>query len=51
MKKSKFSESQIIGYIKRAEVGEPVPALCREGGFSAATFYKWRSKYAAWTFP
>jgi putative transposase len=45
VKKSKFSDSQIIGYIKRAEVGEPVPALCREGGFSAATFYKWRSKY------
>jgi putative transposase len=40
------ADSQIIGYIKRAEVGEPVPALCREGGFSAATFYKWRSKCA-----
>jgi len=45
VKKSKYSDSQIIGYIKRAEVGEPVPVLCREGGFSAATFYKWRSKY------
>jgi putative transposase len=32
-------------YNKRAAVGEPVPALCREGGFSAAAFYKWRSKY------
>ena len=45
MKKSKFNDSQIIGYIKRAQGGEPVPALCREGGFSSATFYKWRSKY------
>ena len=45
MKKSKYSETQIVGWIKRAEAGEPVPALCREGGFSAATFYKWRSKY------
>jgi putative transposase len=45
VKKSKYSETQIVGWIKRAESGEPVPALCREGGFSAATFYKWRSKY------
>ena len=45
MKKSKYTESQIVAWIKRAEVGEPVPALYREGGFSAATFYKWRSKY------
>ena len=45
MKKSKFKDSQIIGFIKRAEAGEPVASLCREGGFSSATFYKWRSKY------
>lgn len=45
MKKSKFSDSQIIGFIKRAEAGEPVPALCRQAGISSATFYKWRSKY------
>jgi putative transposase len=45
MKKSKFKDSQIIGYIKRAEAGEPVALLCREAGISAATFYKWRSKY------
>lgn len=45
MKKSKFKDSQIIGYLKRAEAGEPVPALCREAGISSATFYKWRSKY------
>ena len=45
VKKSRFSDSQIIGYIKRAEAGEPVPALCRKAGISSATFYKWRSKY------
>lgn len=45
MKKSKFKDSQIIGLIKRAQAGEPVASLCREAGISAATFYKWRSKY------
>ena len=45
VKKSKFSDSQIIGYIKRAETGELVPALCREAGISSAPFYKWRFKY------
>lgn len=45
MKKSKFTDSQIIGYLKRAGAGEPVPVLCREAGISSATFYKWRSKY------
>lgn len=45
MKKSKFKDSQIIGYIKRAEAGEPVASLYRESGISSATFYKWRSKY------
>jgi putative transposase len=45
MKSSKFKDSQIIGLIKRAQAGEPVASLCREAGISAATFYKWRSKY------
>lgn len=45
MKKSKFKDSQIIGFIKRAEAGEPVASLCREASISSATFYKWRSKY------
>ena len=45
MKKSKFKDSQIIGYIKRAEAGEPVASICREAGISSATFYKWRSRY------
>ena len=45
MKKSKFTESQIIAILKQAEVGTPTPDLCREHGISSATFYKWRAKY------
>ncbi|AHV91711.1 transposase [Bordetella holmesii] len=45
MKKSKFTDSQIIEAIKRAEAGLAVPELCRELGISSATFYKWRSKF------
>ena len=46
MKKSKFSDSQIMDALKRVEVGLPVPDLCREVGISTATFYKWRAKFA-----
>jgi len=45
MKKSKFSDSQIIEALKRVEAGLPVPDLCREVGISTATFYKWRAKF------
>jgi putative transposase len=45
MKKSRFTDSQILGVLKQAEVGTPVPDLCREHGISAATFYKWRAKF------
>ena len=45
MKKSKFSDSQILTILKQAESGTPVPQLCREHGISSATFYKWRAKY------
>jgi putative transposase len=45
MKKSRYSESQIINILKQAEAGTPVPELCWEHGISSATFYKWRSKY------
>ena len=45
MKKSRFTDSQIIAVLKQAEDGMPVPEICREQGISSATFYKWRSKY------
>lgn len=45
MKTSKYSDSQIMGILKQASDGVPVPQLCREHGISSATFYKWRSKY------
>ena len=45
MKKSRFSDSQIMAILKQAEGGIPVPELCREHGMSSASFYKWRSKF------
>jgi putative transposase len=45
MKRSRFSDTQILAILKQAESGIPVPQLCREHGISSATFYNWRSKY------
>lgn len=45
MKKSRYTDSQILAILKQAESGVPVPQLCREQGMSAATFYKWRAKF------
>ena len=45
MRKSKFSESQIVGILKDAESGVPVVDLLRKYGVSKATFFKWRNKY------
>ena len=45
MKKSRFSDSQILWILKKAEGGVPIADLCREHGISTATFYNWRSKY------
>lgn len=45
MKKSRFTDSQIMGILKQGETGTPVPELCREHSISSATFYKWRAKY------
>ncbi len=45
MKKSHYSDSQILAILKQAEAGTPVPELCREHGISSASFYKWRAKY------
>lgn len=45
MKKSRYTDSQILAILKQAEAGTPVPELCREHGMSSAAFYKWRAKY------
>ena len=45
MKKSRYSDSQILAIIKQAESGVPISELCREHGMSSASFYKWRAKY------
>jgi putative transposase len=45
MKKSRFTDSQIMSVLKQAEAGTPVIDLCREHGISNATFYKWRAKF------
>jgi len=46
MKKTKFTESQIIGILKEQEQGKTVAEICRNHGISQPTFYGWRSKYS-----
>lgn len=46
MKKSKFTETQIITMLKEHESGKKTSDICREQGISQATFYKWQSKYS-----
>jgi len=47
MKKSKFTEEQIVFALKQAEAGVAVEELCRKYGISGATFYRWRDNTAA----
>jgi putative transposase len=49
MRKSKFSESQIVAILKEGEAGLAVAELCRKHGISSATYYAWKSKYAGAT--
>ena len=51
MKKSRYSEEQIIGFLKQAEAGISIKDVCRKGGFSEATFYKWRAKFGGMDVP
>lgn len=45
MKKSRFTETQIVSILKKQEAGLKVSELCREYGISDATFYNWKAKY------
>ena len=46
MKKSKYSENQIVSILKEAEAGVSLEELSRQHGFSRASFYKWKAKYS-----
>lgn len=43
--KKRFSEEQIIGFLKEADAGMPIKELCRKHGFSDASYYKWKAKF------
>lgn len=45
MRKSRFTEEQIISILREQEQGRPTPEVCRAHGISANTFYRWKSKY------
>ena len=45
MKKSRFTESQIVSILKESDAGMKVEELCRRHGISSATYYNWKSKY------
>lgn len=45
MKKSRYTDAQIMGILRQADSGIPVASLCWEHGMSSASFYKWRAKY------
>lgn len=49
--KKRFSEEQIIGFLRKAEAGLPVKELCRKHGFSEASYYLWRSKFGGMSVP
>ena len=46
MKKSRFTESQIVAVLKEGDSGIPVAEICRKHGVSAATYYQWKTKFA-----
>ena len=51
MRKSKWTEEQIIGMLQEAEAGKPVTEICRRVGVSTETFYRWRKKYGGLQVP
>ena len=49
--KKRFSEEQIIGFLREADAGMPVKDLCRRHGFSEASYYLWRGKFGGMNVP
>jgi len=49
--KKRFTEEQIIGFLREADSGLPVKDLCRRHGFSEASYYLWRSKFGGMSVP
>jgi putative transposase len=49
--KKRYTEEQIIGFLKEADAGLPVKELCRRHGFSEASYYLWRSKFGGMSVP
>jgi putative transposase len=51
MKKSRFTESQMMAILEEGGSGLPVAEVCRKNGISAPTYYQWKSKYAGMSLP
>lgn len=49
--KKRFTEEQIIGFLREADSGLPIKELCRRHGFSEASYYLWRSKFGGMSVP
>lgn len=49
--KKRYTDEQIIGFLKQAEAGAPIKELCRKHGFSDASFYLWRRRFGGMNVP
>lgn len=49
--KKRFTEEQIIGFLRQAEAGMPIKELCRKHGFSEASYYLWKNKFGGMSVP